>query len=141
MKRGLNQRGGGLADIHTPTPHIHSQHFLLKLSNLLHNYPESKLLQNCYSLGWVYNESFPFLVADSQDSPQCFNQQKRAKEEQKKSPSTTVFVPSCNKDGTYKTVQCEKVSRYCWCVHSVTGRNIPNTSVQNAKPDCTKPCK
>lgn len=80
-------------------------------------------------------------IQETQDSPQCFNQQTRAKEEQTKNPSSTVFVPSCNKDGTYKTVQCEKVSKYCWCVHQVTGRNIPNTSVQNARPDCSKPAR
>ena len=88
--------------------------------------------------GWVYNESFAFPASDR---AQCFSQQTRAKAEQIKNPSTTVFVPLCNKDGTYKTVQCEKVSKYCWCVHPTTGRNIPNTSVQNARPDCSKPSR
>ncbi|XP_028392909.1 SPARC-related modular calcium-binding protein 1-like isoform X2 [Dendronephthya gigantea] len=80
-------------------------------------------------------------IRETQDTPQCFNQKARARKQQTKNPSTTVFIPQCNKDGTYKTVQCELVSKYCWCVHSVTGRNIPNTSVQNAQPDCSKPTR
>ncbi|XP_046859488.1 SPARC-related modular calcium-binding protein 1-like isoform X2 [Xenia sp. Carnegie-2017] len=70
--------------------------------------------------------------------PKCFSHRARAKTEQKQNPSSIVFAPSCKKDGTYTIVQCENVSKYCWCVHPVTGKNIPNTSVQNARPDCSR---
>ena len=77
----------------------------------------------------------------SPDISKCLKEKLATSELQKKNVNLIWFVPSCNADGTYTSVQCEKQSKYCWCVDPITGRNIPNSSVRNAKPDCSKHCK
>lgn len=72
------------------------------------------------------------------DTPSCFKKLIKATESQRKQPKSSVYIPSCNTDGTFKLVQCEKTSKFCWCVDPMTGKNIPRTSVKNEKPDCTK---
>lgn len=49
------------------------------------------------------------------------------------------FVPSCNVEGRYIQVQCEKHSGYCWCVDE-NGREIPRTQTRGT-PDCRNPGK
>lgn len=66
----------------------------------------------------------------------CMQELKTAKQLQSKDPDPARFIPSCNAGGTYTAVQC--LSKYCWCVNTKTGRNIPMSSMRNGKPDCTK---
>ena len=49
-----------------------------------------------------------------------------------------AFLPECTKDGHYDKVQCYHTAKYCWCVDKNTGKNIPNTSVYDKKPNCDK---
>ncbi|XP_072018955.1 SPARC-related modular calcium-binding protein 1-like isoform X2 [Amphiura filiformis] len=46
-----------------------------------------------------------------------------------------VFIPQCNPDGSYATVQCHVSFGYCWCV-TEDGRPIPGSSVRNQRPLC-----
>ena len=51
-----------------------------------------------------------------------------------------IIVPECDKSNANKfaTIQCHNLTGYCWCVDSVDGKPIPNTSVRiNVTPDCT----
>ncbi|CAB3225252.1 unnamed protein product [Arctia plantaginis] len=56
----------------------------------------------------------------------------------------SAYVPKCRGDGTYAPVQCASVSASaaasCWCV-TPDGKPIPDTSVRNGRPDCTRPGK
>ena len=46
-----------------------------------------------------------------------------------------VFSPDCNQDESFKTVQCQKSTRYCWCVDN-RGNEIWGTKVRG-QPNCT----
>ena len=46
-----------------------------------------------------------------------------------------VFVPKCERDGSYSQIQCLNTSRYCWCVDS-TGKEIHGTRVRLSQPRC-----
>lgn len=46
-----------------------------------------------------------------------------------------VFVPKCERDGSYSQIQCLNTSRYCWCVDS-TGKEIHGTRVRLSRPRC-----
>lgn len=48
-----------------------------------------------------------------------------------------IYIPECTVDGRYQRVQCYRSAGYCWCVNEDTGKNIPGTSVKDARPDCT----
>lgn len=51
-----------------------------------------------------------------------------------------IIVPECDKSNANKfaTIQCHNLTGYCWCVDSIDGKPIPNTSVRiNVTPDCT----
>ncbi|CAH0716437.1 unnamed protein product, partial [Brenthis ino] len=50
-----------------------------------------------------------------------------------------TFVPRCRADGTYAAVQCAAAGAAagCWCV-TPDGKPLPDTSVRNGKPDCTR---
>ncbi|XP_022806051.1 uncharacterized protein LOC111343164 [Stylophora pistillata] len=47
-----------------------------------------------------------------------------------------VFSPECNKDGSFKTVQCQKSTGYCWCVDR-RGNELWGTRIKG-QPDCSK---
>lgn len=46
-----------------------------------------------------------------------------------------VFSPECNQDGSFKTVQCQKSTGYCWCVDR-QGSEIWGTRIRG-QPKCT----
>ncbi|XP_041986637.1 SPARC-related modular calcium-binding protein 2 isoform X2 [Aricia agestis] len=49
-----------------------------------------------------------------------------------------TFVPRCRADGTYAAVQCAAgAASGCWCV-TPDGKPLPDTSVRNGRPDCTR---
>ncbi|XP_045458416.1 SPARC-related modular calcium-binding protein 1 [Melitaea cinxia] len=50
-----------------------------------------------------------------------------------------TFVPRCRADGTYAAVQCAAAGAAagCWCV-TPDGKPLPDTSVRNGRPDCTR---
>ncbi|KAL1226880.1 putative SPARC-like protein-related modular calcium-binding protein [Trichinella spiralis] len=48
---------------------------------------------------------------------------------------TTLFIPECEPDGSFSSVQCHKSTGYCWCV-TTAGKPIPGTSTQFKKPMC-----
>ena len=51
-------------------------------------------------------------------------------------PRTENLVPpSCNADGTYKSIQCNPMIG-CWCV-TKDGKQIPGTHARAGKPICT----
>ncbi|KAK3092557.1 hypothetical protein FSP39_004416 [Pinctada imbricata] len=50
-------------------------------------------------------------------------------------PTLGVFIPECDRDGTYSDVQCHSATGYCWCVTS-DGKPIRGTSMQGKKPNC-----
>ena len=45
-----------------------------------------------------------------------------------------VFVPSCESDGSFSSVQCDESNGLCWCVSS-DGEEIKDTRVKG-KPKC-----
>lgn len=48
------------------------------------------------------------------------------------------FVPACEEDGSYSTIQCWGSTGYCWCVDEI-GLEIPGTSIPSwqGMPDCS----
>ncbi|XP_020896594.1 equistatin [Exaiptasia diaphana] len=46
-----------------------------------------------------------------------------------------MFSSACTKDGRYKTVQCNDVTGYCWCVDS-RGNELWGTRVRGKAPEC-----
>lgn len=46
-----------------------------------------------------------------------------------------VFSPECNEDASFKTVQCQTSTGYCWCVDN-RGNEIWGTKIRG-KPNCT----
>ncbi|KAK7893402.1 hypothetical protein WMY93_022554 [Mugilogobius chulae] len=53
-------------------------------------------------------------------------------------PIAGVFVPQCDADGHYRSLQCHGSSGYCWCVDS-TGQERPGTRTTPGSPpaDCS----
>ncbi|XP_075990733.1 SPARC related modular calcium binding-like protein magu isoform X4 [Anticarsia gemmatalis] len=51
----------------------------------------------------------------------------------------SAYVPRCRADGTYAAVQCASAGAAagCWCV-TPDGKPLPDTSVRNGRPDCTR---
>lgn len=49
-----------------------------------------------------------------------------------------AFIPDCDANGNYRSIQCHKSSGWCWCVHKKTGAHLPGTSQRNQRPDCSK---
>ena len=45
-----------------------------------------------------------------------------------------AFVPQCEGDGSFSTVQCWGSTGYCWCVESTSGR--PISEGVRGQPDC-----
>ncbi|XP_078610455.1 uncharacterized protein LOC144881327 isoform X4 [Branchiostoma floridae x Branchiostoma japonicum] len=52
--------------------------------------------------------------------------------------SRSQTKPTCQKDGTFEPLQCDKTSRYCYCVTPTEGTIIPETLVRSweEKPNC-----
>jgi hypothetical protein len=55
----------------------------------------------------------------------------------KRNHQPLLFVPTCLQDGTFAPVQCHAETGYCWCV-TPAGKPIPNSSVRNARPNCSR---
>uniref|UniRef100_A0A2A4JEN2 SPARC-related modular calcium-binding protein 1 n=1 Tax=Heliothis virescens TaxID=7102 RepID=A0A2A4JEN2_HELVI len=52
----------------------------------------------------------------------------------------SAYIPRCRADGSYAAVQClaaGEAAASCWCV-TPDGKPIPDTSVRNGRPDCTR---
>lgn len=49
------------------------------------------------------------------------------------------FIPECNNDGDYKSVQCDYRYGYCWCSDK-NGNPAPGTTVRG-HPDCKVPSR
>lgn len=73
----------------------------------------------------------------------CFNQyrpcfkdrnQFLSQKKVKKSRLLNAYVPNCDKNGYYESVQCNKFTRTCWCVDR-DGNELPNTR-KLGKPFC-----
>ncbi|XP_078692919.1 uncharacterized protein LOC144922753 [Branchiostoma floridae x Branchiostoma belcheri] len=49
-----------------------------------------------------------------------------------------AWKPTCERDGTFKPLQCDRTTRYCYCVTPVEGTIIPSTLVRSweEKPVC-----
>ena len=45
-----------------------------------------------------------------------------------------AFIPQCEEDGSFSTVQCWGSTGYCWCVESASGR--PVTEGIRGEPEC-----
>ncbi|KFD71583.1 hypothetical protein M514_05294 [Trichuris suis] len=48
---------------------------------------------------------------------------------------STLFVPECEEDGSFSSIQCHKSTGYCWCV-TTSGKPVPGTSNRFKKPSC-----
>ncbi|XP_047432398.1 nidogen-2 isoform X6 [Mugil cephalus] len=55
-------------------------------------------------------------------------------------PSPGAFVPQCDSDGQYRSLQCHGSTGHCWCVDS-SGQERPGTRTPPGTPskDCDKP--
>ena len=45
-----------------------------------------------------------------------------------------AFIPQCERDGSFSTVQCWGSTGYCWCVETASGR--PISDGQRGEPEC-----
>lgn len=50
--------------------------------------------------------------------------------------SVGVYVPQCNRDGSFNQIQCHQATGYCWCV-DVKGIETPRTRTRGT-PKCDK---
>ena len=65
----------------------------------------------------------------------CVAERKSAQEIARK-PTSGIFIPECNPDGSYVDAQCHSGIGFCWCVTKL-GRPLPGSSARLKKPDCT----
>ncbi|XP_059058211.1 uncharacterized protein LOC131851703 isoform X2 [Achroia grisella] len=56
------------------------------------------------------------------------------------SPPSHTWVPNCDENGVYTTVQCRDSNSTCWCVDAV-GNEIPGTRAVNGEPNCDSPAQ
>ncbi|XP_059096724.1 SPARC-related modular calcium-binding protein 2-like isoform X2 [Tigriopus californicus] len=75
------------------------------------------------------------LIAEVEERINCWVEH-RAAIEGSKGGDLASYIPECQPDGRFQSVQCYKTSGYCWCVEELTGRPIPGTSRQNQTPTC-----
>ncbi|XP_063831607.1 neurogenic locus notch homolog protein 1 [Ostrinia nubilalis] len=54
------------------------------------------------------------------------------------SPPSWTWVPECQEDGTYASVQCRGADKTCWCVDAA-GIEMPGTRTTNSTPNCDAP--
>lgn len=47
----------------------------------------------------------------------------------------SIFIPSCQTDGSYSEVQCHDGTGYCWCADR-EGKPIHGSSVKFESPKC-----
>lgn len=52
--------------------------------------------------------------------------------------SVGVFYPACNPDGTYKPMQCNHSTGWCWCVDVSTGEQLDWETQNISELDCGK---
>ena len=52
--------------------------------------------------------------------------------------SAGVFYPACNSDGTYKPIQCNHSTGWCWCVDLNTGEQLDWETQSTSELDCGK---
>ena len=50
--------------------------------------------------------------------------------------SVGVYVPQCNRDGSFNQIQCHQATGYCWCVDE-KGIETPRTRTRGT-PKCDK---
>jgi len=72
---------------------------------------------------------------DESEGNDCQSDRAAVLEEQKNNYSE-FYVPECAPDGRYQTIQCYKITGYCWCVDEESGKPIPGTSVKDQVPKC-----
>ena len=50
------------------------------------------------------------------------------------------YKPDCKEDGSFKAKQCNPSAASCWCVNTVTGKEIPGTAKKTfiANVDCSQ---
>ena len=50
------------------------------------------------------------------------------------------YKPDCKEDGSFKAKQCNPSAASCWCVTTVTGKEIPGTAKKTfiANVDCSQ---
>ena len=46
-----------------------------------------------------------------------------------------AFVPQCEDDGSFSSVQCWGSTGYCWCVESTSGRPVTE-GIRGGEPEC-----
>ena len=46
-----------------------------------------------------------------------------------------AFVPQCEDDGSFSSVQCWGSTGYCWCVESTSGRPVTE-GIRGIEPEC-----
>ncbi|VDP37704.1 unnamed protein product [Soboliphyme baturini] len=72
---------------------------------------------------------------------ECEEQRDAAKSADRSSKSKifidAAFVPQCNKDGSFKPIQCDNFARVCWCVDKDGLEIHGSRSVGEAKPNCS----
>ncbi|XP_055335419.1 SPARC-related modular calcium-binding protein 1-like isoform X2 [Paramacrobiotus metropolitanus] len=68
------------------------------------------------------------------ESKRCHMERLHAQEMAQK-PTAGVFIPDCEPDGAYASVQCHTGTGYCWCV-TRNGRPIPGSSARFERPHC-----
>ena len=62
--------------------------------------------------------------------------QRKRKDLETGPPLVGAYKPQCNKDGTYRRVQCHSSTGYCWCA-SPDGTEWPGTRVREI-PECSE---
>ncbi|RNA27777.1 cysteine-rich motor neuron 1 -like [Brachionus plicatilis] len=66
--------------------------------------------------------------------PLCVIHRERALE--MKSIDKHISIPECDVRGEYLPVQCDRQSKYCWCVNTHNGIEIYGTRLIGQKPNC-----
>ncbi|XP_030074648.1 SPARC-related modular calcium-binding protein 1 isoform X1 [Microcaecilia unicolor] len=68
--------------------------------------------------------------------PSCERERRDALDEARQHQHEGAFIPECEGDGSFRSVQCHQATGYCWCVRTDTGKPIPGTSSRNFPLDC-----
>jgi hypothetical protein len=67
--------------------------------------------------------------------PLCIFHREKAME--MKNLDVHMSIPECDSRGLYQPIQCDRQSKYCWCVNIHIGVEIYGTRKSGgAKPDC-----
>ncbi|XP_029427182.1 SPARC-related modular calcium-binding protein 1-like isoform X3 [Rhinatrema bivittatum] len=68
--------------------------------------------------------------------PSCERERRDAVDEARQHQHEGAFIPECERDGSFRSVQCHQATGYCWCVRKETGKPIPGTSSRTFPPHC-----